>query len=86
MVTALKEQEQTPKTSVPCQLELLGRLKFIGENGAQESKTEANGLCRTSERLLLYLLAKSLGTVFNPVNKKCVHRAVCNEIERRLGA
>lgn len=29
------------------------------------------------------VLAKSLGTYFNPVNKKCVPRAVAEEIERR---
>lgn len=29
------------------------------------------------------VLAKSLPTYLNPVNKKCVHRAVAEEIERR---
>lgn len=29
------------------------------------------------------VVAKSLGTYFNPVNKKCVHSAVVEEIERR---
>jgi uncharacterized membrane protein YccF (DUF307 family)/ribosomal protein S27AE len=29
------------------------------------------------------VLAKSLGTYFNPVNKKCVHRSVAQEIEKR---
>lgn len=29
------------------------------------------------------ILAKSLGTYFNPVNKVCVSRAVHNEVERR---
>jgi len=29
------------------------------------------------------VVAKSLGTYFNPVNKKCVHRAVVDELERR---
>jgi uncharacterized membrane protein YccF (DUF307 family) len=32
------------------------------------------------------VLAKSLGTFFNPVNKKCVPRAVAEEIERRSSA
>jgi uncharacterized membrane protein YccF (DUF307 family) len=32
------------------------------------------------------VLAKSLGTFFNPVNKKCVPRAVAEEIERRSAA
>jgi uncharacterized membrane protein YccF (DUF307 family) len=32
------------------------------------------------------VLAKSLGTFFNPVNKKCVPRAVADEIERRAAA
>lgn len=31
------------------------------------------------------VVAKSLGTFFNPVNKKCVHSAVVGEIERRAG-
>ena len=31
------------------------------------------------------VLAKSIGTYFNPVNKKCVHQAVRNEIENRKG-
>jgi uncharacterized membrane protein YccF (DUF307 family) len=29
------------------------------------------------------ILAKSVGTYFNPVNKKCVHAAVVDELERR---
>lgn len=29
------------------------------------------------------VVAKSLGTYFNPVNKKCVHHAVVDELERR---
>ncbi len=29
------------------------------------------------------VLAKSLGTYLNPVNKKCVHHAVAEEIEKR---
>lgn len=29
------------------------------------------------------VLAKSLGTYFNPVNKKCVSQAVADEVERR---
>ena len=29
------------------------------------------------------VVAKSLGTILNPVNKKCVHRAVVDELERR---
>jgi len=32
------------------------------------------------------VLAKSLGTFFNPVNKKCVPRAVADEIDRRSAA
>jgi len=32
------------------------------------------------------VLAKSLGTFFNPVKKKCVPRAVAEEIERRSSA
>jgi len=35
---------------------------------------------------LALVLAKSLGTFFNPVNKKCVPRAVAEEIERRSAA
>ncbi len=31
------------------------------------------------------VLAKSIGTYFNPVNKKCVHQAVSNELESRKG-
>ena len=31
------------------------------------------------------VLAKSLGTLFNPVNKKCVHQAVSDELQRRRG-
>ena len=29
------------------------------------------------------VVAKSLGTYFNPVNKKCVHQAVVDELEKR---
>ncbi len=29
------------------------------------------------------VVAKSLGTYFNPVNKKCVHQAVVDELDRR---
>lgn len=29
------------------------------------------------------VLAKSIGTFFNPVNKKCVSKAIANELERR---
>jgi len=29
------------------------------------------------------VVAKSLGTYLNPVNKKCVHSAVSDELERR---
>jgi len=29
------------------------------------------------------VVAKSLGTYFNPVNKKCVHQAVSDEIEKK---
>ncbi|MDD5195055.1 MAG: YccF domain-containing protein, partial [Candidatus Omnitrophica bacterium] len=29
------------------------------------------------------VVAKSLGTFFNPVNKKCVHQAVADELEKR---
>jgi uncharacterized membrane protein YccF (DUF307 family) len=32
---------------------------------------------------LAYILAKSLSTYFNPVNKKSVDREVANEIQRR---
>jgi len=35
---------------------------------------------------LAIVLAKSLGTFFNPVNKKCVPRSVAQEIERRKSA
>ena len=35
---------------------------------------------------LAIVLAKSLGTFFNPVNKKCVPRSVAAEIERRASA
>ena len=31
------------------------------------------------------VIAKSLGTYWNPVNKKCVHLAVAEELERRKG-
>jgi len=31
------------------------------------------------------VIAKSLGTYLNPVNKKCVHSAVVDELERRKG-
>jgi uncharacterized membrane protein YccF (DUF307 family) len=31
------------------------------------------------------VIAKSLGTYLNPVNKKCVHSAVADELERRQG-
>lgn len=31
------------------------------------------------------VIAKSLGTYLNPVNKKCVHIAVAEELERRQG-
>ena len=31
------------------------------------------------------VVAKSLGTYLNPVNKKCVSAAVVNELERRKG-
>ncbi len=31
------------------------------------------------------ILAKSLGTYLNPVNKKCVHHAVVAELQRRKG-
>ncbi len=31
------------------------------------------------------VIAKSLGTCFNPVNKKCVRQAVADELERRKG-
>jgi uncharacterized membrane protein YccF (DUF307 family) len=31
------------------------------------------------------VVAKSLGTYLNPVNKKCVHSAVVEELERRKG-
>jgi uncharacterized membrane protein YccF (DUF307 family) len=31
------------------------------------------------------VVAKSLGTYFNPVNKICVHHAVVDELERRKG-
>jgi uncharacterized membrane protein YccF (DUF307 family) len=30
------------------------------------------------------VVAKSLGTYINPVNKKCVHSAVADELERRV--
>lgn len=30
------------------------------------------------------VIAKSLGTYINPVNKKCVHGAVAEELERRM--
>jgi uncharacterized membrane protein YccF (DUF307 family) len=30
------------------------------------------------------VVAKSLGTYINPVNKKCVHSAVADELERRM--
>lgn len=35
---------------------------------------------------LAIVLAKSLSTFFNPVNKKCVPHAVADEIERRASA
>lgn len=35
---------------------------------------------------LAIVLAKSLGTFFNPVNKKCVPRNVAEELERRASA
>lgn len=31
------------------------------------------------------VIAKSMGTYFNPVNKKCVAQAVANELEKRKG-
>ena len=31
------------------------------------------------------IVAKSISTVFNPVNKKCVSSAVANELDRRRG-
>jgi len=30
-------------------------------------------------------VGKALGTIFNPINKKCVHRAVADELERKKG-
>ena len=33
-----------------------------------------------------YVLAKSLGTVFNPVGKKCVSKAVSDELKRRAAS
>ena len=53
------------------------------------------GLCAIIQVGLLFMtiigipvalvIAKSIGTYFNPVNKKCVHQAVCDEIEKRKG-
>ena len=31
------------------------------------------------------VIAKSIGTYFNPINKKCVHQAVSAELERKKG-
>ena len=33
-----------------------------------------------------YVLAKSLGTAFNPVGKKCVSKAVSDELKRRAAS
>jgi uncharacterized membrane protein YccF (DUF307 family) len=42
------------------------------------------GLCVTIVGIPVALvIAKSLGTILNPVNKKCVHSAVVEELERR---
>jgi uncharacterized membrane protein YccF (DUF307 family) len=42
------------------------------------------GLCLTIIGIPVALVvAKSIGTVLNPVNKKCVHVAVVEELERR---
>ena len=42
------------------------------------------GLCITIIGIpIAVILAKSLGTYFNPVNKKCVPRSVAMEIDRR---
>ncbi len=42
------------------------------------------GLCLTIIGIPVALVvAKSLGTYFNPVNKKCVHSAVVDELEKR---
>jgi uncharacterized membrane protein YccF (DUF307 family) len=42
------------------------------------------GLCLTIVGIPVALVvAKSIGTVLNPVNKKCVHVAVVEELERR---
>ena len=53
------------------------------------------GLCAVIQVALLFMtivgipvslvIAKSIGTYFNPVNKKCVHQAVLDEIEKRKG-
>ena len=48
------------------------------------SAIQVVGLCITIVGIPVALvIAKSLGTLLNPVNKKCVHRAVADELERR---
>lgn len=44
------------------------------------------GLCITVIGIpVAMVIAKSLGTYLNPVNKKCVHSAVVAELDRRKG-
>ncbi|NNE07960.1 MAG: hypothetical protein HKN20_05290 [Gemmatimonadetes bacterium] len=43
-------------------------------------------ICTIAGIPMAIVLAKSLGTFFNPVNKKCVPRAVAIELERRASA
>ena len=51
------------------------------------SAVQVVGLCITIIGLpVAVVVAKSLGTYLNPVNKKCVHHAVAGELERRKAA
>jgi uncharacterized membrane protein YccF (DUF307 family) len=48
------------------------------------SAIQVIALCLTIVGIPVALVvAKSLGTIFNPVNKKCVHRSIAAELERR---
>ena len=56
----------------------------FGVIGLLLSVVQIAALCVTIVGIPIALvIAKSLGTILNPVNKKCVHAAVVEELDRR---
>ena len=75
--------EQNPMWLAYSKIVMVLYIPFIGIWLLLLGAIQVVGLCITIIGIpMAIIIAKSLGTYLNPVNKKCVHYAVSDELER----